>query len=309
MRRSTLISWFACFLAAACAGVAPEQPSSGSVEFATSADSPEPPSATSGATAPCLVVTEQGREVGVRWLALTARDSANGEFVLCFEPIDGFDDDVHEDLGQSGWRSLVIRQLDGVETKCHGHGFTDPSARGFAKHHFVFVTADLVAAVGAAVGLVPARYVRRDAALETEFELLGGKFSIGQPVDIRVRITNASGAALLRSTSSPGGQRSSWWQLVARRAGVRLPQLPARTDDRSRRGTTLEWPDGSTIESVERVDEWFALDEPGTYEIEVEYRQCISQPLPTFSSEAVCPTAQRLCTEVLPATLRFTLTR
>ncbi len=135
------------------------------------------------ATRSRIVVTENGAEVAIHLVALTAVRSDNSEYRLCFLPADGsFDHDRDFNLRYSTWRSF----------SSGSHAVEQTGER----HFFATVSAKWVDRIGEAAGLEPARYVDRPIALDVKFAPREGSYAPGETVLVDLEIVNRSSETL-----------------------------------------------------------------------------------------------------------------
>lgn len=247
-----------------------------------------------------LVVTEDGREVAMRWLALTACDSSNSEFVLCFEPRDETGAD-HDYVPQCGaWEP----------TTYGGHAVAEDS-RNHGWHHFAVVAAADVELIAAATGLEPARYVARAVDLEARCWLEKDEFRIGEGVRLNWAISNRASRTVswlepFSSNRSFGSCPCELWcdgDVVASQVSL--------GDGSPRRQQPLQGDlaAGETLENRESILRTAWLDKAGVYEVRATFVITVIDPEPRYSTEHACPAVRAHCDEFFEATLHFTLTR
>lgn len=245
--------------------------------------------------APRLVVTEFGREIDVRWLALTARDSRNSEFVLCFQPVDQPRQGRRLEVQQEGW---------------------DPSSSGGHAdalgewHSFVVLPASRLDGVVEASKLEPARYVERDVALVADCSL--DRTSITAVDGVRVSwVIENRGADSVRYTGGGGrGVFGSPCSFELLRDGVAVAHHERLGGGGGHRmSSPSELAPGARIRRHERVEWEFSLDEPGDYQLSARFWLPVVEPVPRYSRADACPVVAASCGEVFDASLAFSVRR
>lgn len=246
--------------------------------------------------APRIVVTENGREIDVRWLALTARDSKNSEFVLCYEPADVVSGggDCFADLGE-------------FETSSWGGHLVD----GDRWHQCVWLDASALSFVADATRLVPALYVDRRVALEARCWLEKDAFTIGEGVRVNWSVTNRGDGAVRWKKRDARSVFESPCAYELQRDGADV--APREFRGLGLRGghglsTENELVPGATLDRHERLEWKYPLDESGVYELRASFSIAVVDPAPRYSNEHACPTVRAACDERFETTLRFTLT-
>jgi hypothetical protein len=227
----------------------------------------------------------------VRWLALTAADSRNRAFLLCFEPV----------AGGTEQRRLAVR-FDGRDfTWCSGHRVGDATW-----HRAITVDPEDAERVAAAAGLAPAAYAGRDVELDVRAAAESDVYAIGDAIRMRLTVRNTGDAPLSwtfggwqRAANRHGRMRFWCW-----RDGVELAVV-GETQSLGGLAIVKTLAAGESIEEVEDLGAWFDLSQAGDYRVRVEYDLPIVEPLPRMSRASVCPRVASECTEILDAELAF----
>ncbi|MBI5433601.1 MAG: hypothetical protein HZA52_12295 [Planctomycetes bacterium] len=242
--------------------------------------------------APRLVVTEFGREIDVRWLALTARDSRNSEFVLCFQPV-----------GPVAMESALVVALDAQRIgSAAGHRVDDATW-----HRCLTVAGDDARALAEAAGLELARYVGRDVRLAVRVAAEAAPDAEGRRVPMKLVVRNDGAAPVLWNWGGwqRGANRHGRMRYTATRDGVELAVL-GETISFGGLGTVKELKSGESLEELDDLAAWFDFSTPGLYRVHAEYDLTIVEPVPEFSSATVCPRIASECVQILEGDLEFT---
>ncbi|MCK6447704.1 MAG: hypothetical protein L6Q99_15030 [Planctomycetes bacterium] len=220
------------------------------------------------AVTPRIVVTENGREIDVRWLALTARDSRNSEFVLCYEPADGVSGgrDCFADLGE-------------FETSSWGGHLVD----GEGWHQCVWLDASALSFVADATKLVPALYVDRPVDLEARCWLEKDTFQLGEGVRVNWSFTNRGNEIVRwKKSSAHGSFKSPCAYELQRDGGEVAPRAFRGGGGGNRLSTENELAPGATLDHYERLDWKYPLDESGVYALRASFSIAVVDPAPRY---------------------------
>ncbi len=249
---------------------------------------------------PRLVVLDRGREVPVRWVALTAIDNENREFELCFERV--------EEPGAAPDAGRVLQPVLGTWLPSVGGEHRSDTG---GRHQCALVAASDVERVGAAAGLTPARFVGRDVRLSASLvrSVATGQRPRGLPLELVVR--------------NDGQTQVSWWSgatplgldlhaALAYRVTRDDASLSPRSDLNVRvepLAVLHELAPGATFVERDDLATWFDVKERGHYRVEVEHYVIVLAPPTEFSSPHVCTAAFGGCAQILRAALEFEVER